>query len=194
MKEGMVSSSRFPVLTSTGLIYYDSKHDKNNVPQKLGHLFDGGGFENTGIQTAQQTAIMMKKTLARKNLSDKFKIVIIYIGFGAGSMVPENKISDSVKYHNPIGSTYEFGSLIGGANTIFRWIYSAHGLTIQLDPDMNLLEFGLRSKFDSTKHRLPLGLYLSPTSKDTIRYEVREKGMQKNIKHSIELFRRYFDK
>ena len=193
MKEGMVSSARFPILTSTGLIYYDSKHDKDNKPQKLGHLFDGGGFENTGIQTAQQTAVMIKKTLARKNLSGKFKIVIIYIGFGAGSMAPENKISDSVKYHDPIGSTYEFGSLVGGANTIFRWIYAAHGLAIQLDPDMNLLEFGLRSKFDSTKHRLPLGLYLSPTSKDTIRYEVRDKGMQKNIKHSIELFRRYFD-
>ena len=193
MKEGMVSSARFPVLTSTGVIYYDSKHDKDNKPQKLGHLFDGGGFENTGIQTAQQTAIMMKNTLANKGLSGKFNIAIIYIGFGPGSMAPESKIPANVKYHDPIGSLYEFSSVIGGANTIFRWIYAAHGLAIQLDPDMNLLEFGLRSKFDSTKHRLPLGLYLSPTSKDTIRYEVRDKGMQKNIKHSIELFRRYFD-
>ncbi|MEP7164797.1 MAG: hypothetical protein ABI741_08885 [Ferruginibacter sp.] len=194
MKEGMLSSARFPLLTSTGLIYYDSTHDKDNEPKKLGHLFDGGGFENTGIQTAQQTAIMIKNTLAHKKLSGKFKIAIIYIGFGAGSMAPENRILDSVKYHDPIGSEYEFSSIIGGANTIFRWIYAAHGLTIQLDPDMNLLEFGLRSKFDSTKHKLPLGLYLSPTSKDTIRNEIRDIGMQKNLKRSIEVFNRYFNK
>jgi hypothetical protein len=192
MKEGMVSSARFPILTSTGMIYYDSTHDKNKKPKKLGHLFDGGGFENTGIQTAQQTAIMMKHTLSQLNLSHKYKIVIIYIGFGAGSMVMENKISDSVKYHKPINSTYEFSSLIGGANTIFRWIYASHGLSIQLDPDMNLLEFGLRSKFDSTKHRLPLGLYLSQTSKDTIRNEIKENGMQRNLKRSINIFNGYF--
>ena len=192
MKEGMVSSARFPVLTAPGLIYYDSTHDKNNKPKKLGHLFDGGGFENTGIQTAQQTAIMMKNTLTHQGLTDKFNIAIIYIGFGVGSMVPENKISDSVKYHAPVGSNYEFSSLIGGANTIFRWIYASHGLAIQLDPDMNVLEFGLRSKFDSTKHRLPLGLYLSPTSKDTIRNEIREVGMQKNLRRSIAVFNRFF--
>ena len=192
MKEGMVSSARFPVLTSSGLIYYDSTHDKNNEPQKLGHLFDGGGFENTGIQTAQQTAIMIKRKLEHEGLSKEFKVVIIYIGFGVGSMAPDNEISDSVKYHDPIGSTYEFSSFAGGANTIFRWIYAAHGLTIQLDPDMNVLEFGLRSKFKSTKHKLPLGLYLSPTSKDTIRNEIRDQGMQINLKHSIATFNKFF--
>jgi hypothetical protein len=192
MKEGMASSARFPVLTSSGLIYFSSKYDENNKPKKLGHLFDGGGFENTGIQTAQQTATMIKKELAKKGLSKNFRIVIIYIGYGTGSMAPSNKLTDSVTNHPVIRSTYELSSVIGGANSIFRWIYAAHGLAIQMDPEMNVLEFGLRSKFDSTKHKLPLGLYLSPESKYIMQKEILDSGSRTYLKRSIAAFNRSF--
>lgn len=192
MKEGMASSARFPVLTPSGLIYYKPPHDKNDKLKKFGHIFDGGGFENTGIQTAQQTAVMIKRELAKKGLADKFRIVIIYIGYGTGSMMPDNTPVDQVKYKPAIGSAYELSSVMGGANTIFQWIYSAHGLTVQLDPDMNLLEFGLRTTFDSTKHKLPLGLYMSRTSKDIMQKEILDSGTRTYLKRAIKEFNKSF--
>jgi hypothetical protein len=45
MKEGMVSSARFPVITPPGLMM----KQVNGKEEKFGHLVDGGYFENTAV-------------------------------------------------------------------------------------------------------------------------------------------------
>jgi hypothetical protein len=87
MKEAMVSSARFPILTAPGLLWYDTINKKGNpVPVKLGHISDGGGYENTAIQTAAQTSLLLQSAIDSMKLRDKVKIKIIYIGTGTSSI------------------------------------------------------------------------------------------------------------
>ena len=98
-----------------------------------------------------------------------------------------------IQFSCPVGGVYELGAFIGGAKSIFRWIYSAHGLAVQLDPDMNVIDFGLRSKYTSSNHKLPLGWYLSSISKDTIRNEMANGERQTHLNQSLIKFRKAFE-
>jgi hypothetical protein len=175
MKEGMVSTARFPIITPPGLMIYDKDSNHKSVP--FGHLVDGGYFENTAIQTAQQTALMMKAVLANrsKKLPGKFKPVIISIRYGTGL-----KQSD-----DPLGSSYELAPVIGGYNILFRWIFGAKDLSVQLDSIMRVVEFGLRVRQDTaSKHMLPLGWYLSARSREIIKKEVSDIVQSREFKAS----------
>jgi hypothetical protein len=186
MKEAMLSSARFPVLMAPGLIWRDSlyKDDKGDSI-RMGHLSDGGGFENTGIQTAQQTALLLKdaiKGVVRGASQKKLHVQIIYIGTGASNITRTNGIPGKVVLHtSSIGNTYEVAWLNGGLNTIFGWINGSHNMIVRLNPDLDVLKFGLKIKMDSTTHQLPLGWYLSDTSRNIILDQaVRSKEQQFN--------------
>lgn len=185
MREGMVSTARFPFVTPPGLMVFDSgQRSVNDVSENreigFGHLIDGGGFDNKAIQTAQQTAIMIKKQL-EKSGDTSFQVRIIYIGYGIEPLVPGNEIINATEpvasYEAPLGGTYELAPAVGGANAIFRWIFSAHGLTVQQDSTLDVVDFGLRTRRDSVEHILPLGWYLSPLSKRLINEDLKQKHL-----------------
>jgi len=173
-RECMLSTARFPFVTPPGLLKYGNE-------ESFGHLIDGGGFDNKAIQTAEQTATLVHDRLRLMGLH-KIKVQIIYIGYGTQPLVPGRDAESAEKpvasYQQPLGRDYELAPLIGGYNTIFRWIYSAHGLTTHLDPRLNVIDFGLRSERDSSRHRLPLGWYLSPYSRKLIQEELKATHLQ----------------
>ena len=182
MKEGMVSTARFPVITPPGLMEYEKDSMHHLAP--FGHLVDGGFFENTAIQTAQQTALMMKSVLANrsKKLPGKFKPVIISIRYGT-------QLRQS---QNPLGSGYELAPLIGGYNILFRWIFGARDMSIQLDSIMRVVEFGLRVRQDTASdHLLPLGWYLSAKSRQIIKNEVVDSVQSFEFKQSYRALKSY---
>ena len=182
MKEGMVSTARFPVITPPGLMQYDKDSSHKSVP--FGHLVDGGFFENTAIQTAQQTALMMKSVLANrsKKLPGRFKPVIISIRYGT-------QLRQS---NDPLGSTYELAPVIGGYNILFRWIFGARDMSIQLDSIMRVVEFGLRVRQDTASdHLLPLGWYLSAKSREIIKNEVVNNVQSREFRQAYKELKAY---
>ncbi len=191
MKEAMVSSARFPILTAPGLLWHDTLNKKDNwVPAKLGHISDGGGYENTAIQTAAQTALLLQSTIDSMRLRDKVKIKIIYIGTGVSSIEIGNKIpSSKMKHAKAIGKTYEIAWLNGGANTIFGWIKSSHNMTTRLNPTLSVLQFGLKTRNDENLHTLPLGWFLSDTSKRKIMNQSTA-SLNEEFKNSLGSFRK----
>lgn len=152
MKEGMVSSARFPAITPPGLMM----QRVNGKEEKFGHLVDGGYFENTAVQTAQQTVMMMKSMLRRMDTRSK-KIVPVIISLSYGS--------DTSIHKTPMGAGYEAAPLQGGINTLFRWINGARAMSVKLDPDLNSINFKL-TRFEGD--RIPLGWYLSEPARKLI--------------------------
>jgi hypothetical protein len=152
MKEGMVSSARFPLITPPGLMM----KTVNGKQEKFGHLVDGGYFENTAVQTAQQTAMMMKSVIRRMDNGAK-KIVPVIISLSYGS--------DTSIQKSPMGAAYEAAPLQGGINTLFRWIDGAKAMIVKLDPSLNSIDFKL-TKFEGD--RIPLGWYLSEPARKLI--------------------------
>lgn len=142
MKEAMLSSARFPLITPPGLM-------KDSAGKKFGHLVDGGYFENTAVQTAQQTVMMIKSVLKQMGLKGK-KIVPVIITTEYGG--------DVHRRNDPLGSAYETAPLQGAINTLFRWIDGAKAINVKLDPDLQTINFRL-AKFKG--ERIPLGWYLS---------------------------------
>ena len=192
MKEAMLSSARFPVLMAPGLIWRDTLNKKRTWDSvRMGHLSDGGGFENTGIQTAQQTALLLKDALKGKPFEKKFHVRILYIGTGTGDIAIGNCIpGKAIKHNNPIANSYEVAWLNGGLNTIFGWINGSHNMVTRLNPDLEVLKFGLQVKLDSQSHRLPLGWYLSDTSRNIMANQATTK--EKNqFRKSMETFAKF---
>jgi hypothetical protein len=195
MKEAMLSSARFPVLMAPGLIWRDSLYKKDKGDSvRMGHLSDGGGFENTGIQTAQQTALLLKdaiKGVVKGAGQKKLHVRIISIGTGPGSITRENCIPGKALLHtSSIGNTYEVAWLNGGLNTIFGWINGSHNMIVRLNPDLDVLKFGLSIEMDSNTHRLPLGWYLSDTSRNIILEQATKSKEDKFIKN-LKIFQSY---
>src|SRR6218665_1286096 len=151
MKEGMVSSARFPLITPPGLMM----RNVNGRKEKFGHLVDGGYFENTAIQTAQQTVMLMKSVVRQMRPSVKIVPVIISLSYGSDTSI-----------HKPaMGAGYEAAPLQGGINTLFRWVDGARAMSVKLDPDLNSINFRL-TKFKGD--RIPLGWYLSGQARKLI--------------------------
>ncbi len=119
----------------------------------------------------------------------KFKLVLVYIGYGTEPLAPKEIPADSLKFDDALAGSYELAPFIGGYNSIFRWIYSEHGLSIELDSALNVIDFGLRNQFDSTTHQLPLGWYLSDTSKSMIRNEIKYRKSNPTLAYSFDQFR-----
>jgi len=193
MKEAMVSSARFPVLTAPGLIWRDTLNTetKKRDPVKLGHISDGGGYENTGIQTAMETAMLLQSSINDRKLSKKIKIRIIYIGTGINPIDVLNKIPSGPKKHKkPIGKSYEIAWLQGGINTIFGWINSSYNMTHRLNPDLKVLQIGLEVKGEEDLHSLPLGWFLSDTSRKTLVRQSTYKTANAHFIEGIELFKK----
>ncbi|MET0463331.1 MAG: hypothetical protein ABW007_09255 [Chitinophagaceae bacterium] len=151
MKEGMVSSARFPVITPPGLMM----KQVNGHEEKFGHLVDGGYFENTAVQTAQQTVMMIKSVVKRLKPAGKIVPVIISLSYG----------SDTSGHRDAMGAGYEAAPLAGGINTLFRWIDGVKAMSVKLDPDLNSINFRL-TKFKGD--RIPLGWYLSEPARKLI--------------------------
>ncbi len=166
--EAMVSSARFPLITPPGLMKSDTHHD-------MGHLVDGGYFENTAVQTAQQTAIMIRKTAEQLNLGGK-KIVpiILAIRYGSGNR----------KLGKALGWNYEAAPLIGGMKTLFRWIDAANAVTANLDNSLISIDFRLPRY---TGDNIPLGWYLS----DTARALIKKYSAPSLLKEPIKKLERY---
>jgi len=184
MKEAMVSSARFPVLMAPGLIWRDSLYkDDENDSVRMGHLSDGGGFENTGIQTAQQTALLLFMVLKRLHLENKVRVRILYIGSGTSDIaIPDGIPAKITLHHKPIGNAYEVAWLNGGLNTIFGWINGSHNMVARLRPDLAVTKFGLQIRPDSENHQLPLGWYLSDSSRNRMAEQATIKANKAFIK------------
>lgn len=147
--EAMVSSARFPIITPPGLM-------KKTDGTKMGHLVDGGYFENTAIQSAQQTAIMIKRVSSTMNWGGKRVLpVIISFQYGSGKK----------KFVSPLGWDYETAPIKGGIKTLFRWIVGANNITTTLDTELNSIDFRL-PKFKGDI--IPLGWYLSEPARKLI--------------------------
>ena len=189
MKEAMVSSARFPILTAPGLVWRDPINGEKSDSTKLGHISDGGGFENTGIQTIEQTALLVMDGLRSKKLDSFVHIQIIYVGTGADSIEVENSIPATVRKHSdPLNRSYELAWLNGGANTIFGWIKSSHNLSVRLNPKLTVLQFGLTIQEKKDSHKLPLGWYLSPQSKDLLKKQSTQGSVGKNFQYNLDAF------
>jgi hypothetical protein len=198
MKEAMVSSARFPVLTAPGLIWSDSisKKTGDTIPYKLGHISDGGGYENTGIETALQTAMLLRSSidsLHKEGYKTKIEIRIIYIGTGKNSIDIKNKIPADIKEHGKaFGRSYELAWLSGSLKTVFGWINSSYNISTRLNRDLSVLQFGLEIKQDEEdKHSLPLGWFLSDSSRNRLfkqsNYETASEHYRKNIDSFIKM-------
>ena len=191
MKEAMLSSARFPVLMAPGLIWRDRLYKDEDDSVRMGHLSDGGGFENTGIQTAQQTALLLKDAIKGARLEKKLRVRIIYIGTGARDIAIENGIPGKAVLHNSaIGNAYEVAWLNGSLNTIFGWINGSHNMITRLNPDLGVLKFGLQIKIDPESHQLPLGWYLSDTSRNIILRQTTTKANDQ-FRKSLRIFDSY---
>lgn len=152
MKEAMLSSARFPAITPPGLMMQKTKDGF----EKYGHLVDGGYFENTAVQTAQQTVMMMKSVMSKMDLRGrKFVPVIVALKYG----------SDTSIHKSSMGAGYEAAPLQGGINTLFRWIDGANAMSVKLDSNLKSIDFKLiKYKGD----RIPLGWYISDSSRRLI--------------------------
>lgn len=187
MKEAMTSSARFPLLTAPGLIWRDCDplNQKDNCKDsvKLGHISDGGGFENTGIQTAVQTALLLYNRLEANKFPDT-KVRILYIGTGANDIQIADLIPGNVKSHKKaIGRYYELAWFKGALKALFGWISDSHNIVSRIKPDLKVLKFGLDIRSDSQTHKLPLGWYLSDTSRKIL-------AKQANAQFANELYKK----
>jgi hypothetical protein len=192
MKEAMVSSARFPILTAPGLVWYDKYNEKTKKIDsvRLGHISDGGGYENTGIQTAEQTAMLVQSRLFEHNISH-IKVQIIYVGTGIDSIeVPERPSSLPRKYNEAADKSYEIAWLGGATSALFGWIKGAHNISVRLNPQMNVLQFGLQIKTTENKHTLPLGWFLSDTSRLILQRQARYSSSDAILRASYNAFRK----
>lgn len=194
-KEAMTSSARFPILTAPGLVSaYD---DAGKVKQLLGHISDGGGYENTGIQTAEQTALLLRYCMAKDSTHDYRKVNIKIIYIGTGSDLLELSDTDTIELNEKdvIHRGYEFAWASGGIQTIFGWIKSAQNFNVRIDPSLSVLQFGLNTEADSGKHphRIPLGWYLSDTSRHLLELQLYDSVKRaKSVDSSLKSFEGYF--
>jgi hypothetical protein len=196
MKEAMVSSARFPILTAPGLIWHDTLNKDTEKPTKakLGHISDGGGFENTGIQSAEQTSMLVQQCIKKRGLSN-LSVKIIYIGTGRDSIeVPDKMPGNKKKYKTAINKAYEIAWLNGGVNTIFGWINGAHNISVRLNPSLSVLQFGLKTQTDDNPHKLPLGWYLSDTSRKILAMQATYANACNQFKTSIDTFKSIRDR
>lgn len=190
IKEAMTSSARFPLLTAPGLLKrYDPKQGKDT--SRIGHISDGGGFENTAIQTAQQTARLLGDRYKAKGYKGRLIVRVIYIGTGVSSYeIDEGSPARKKTYKKAFNKDYEVAWLYGGVNTLFGWMKSSHNQSIRINPDYKLLQFRLTIKDeDSTKHQLPLGWFLSDASRTLIRNQLNDKMMNPLVKSSYNTFK-----
>lgn len=193
-KEAMTSSARFPILTAPGLIAeYDNDGNKKRC---LGHISDGGGYENTGIQTAEQTALLLRHCITQHSNPGirTVKVKVIYIGTGKDSLELTDTNRIQIKEKDVIKRGYEFAWANGGIETIFGWIKSAQNFNIRLDPSLSVLQFGLnaKDKVDEVTHRIPLGWYLSDTSRHLLELQLYDSGRRaKSVTNSLNAFRSY---
>lgn len=189
IKEAMTSSARFPIITAPGLLKrYDALQRKDT--SRIGHISDGGGFENTGIQTAQQTARLLRDRIIAKRYKGQIKVKVIYIGSGLTPIeIPDQIPADKRKLSKTINKRYEIAWLPGAVNTIFSWMKSAHNENIRIDSNYRLLQFGLAIKDDSTKHQLPLGWYLSDTSRLLIKSQLNDATLNPQLRANLDRFK-----
>ncbi len=194
MKESMVSSARFPLLTAPGLVWSDSLHKGKMIPYKLGHISDGGGYENTGIETALQTAMLLRNSIDSFSKIYKtpipIQIRIIYIGTGKNSIDIKDKIPADIKNHEKaFGRSYELAWLSGSVKTVFGWINSSYNISTRLNRNLGVLQFGLEIKQDEKdKHSLPLGWFLSDSSRNRLYMQSDTNSASEHYKKSFRDF------
>jgi hypothetical protein len=162
MKEAMGSSARFPLLTPPGLI----RSRKANPTIHQASISDGGIFENTGIQTMQSTAQLLRDRLNQRGLS-RVQIELVYIGTGVNDINQQAMVRDVI----PRAGTRGFGlSFVDGMlNSLFRWIRSVYLAPNRLAMDGKVVKYGLDVRPNNKqKYLLPLGWYLSDSSRAEI--------------------------
>lgn len=188
-KEAMTSSARFPLLTAPGLLQrYDPKEEK--VIGRIGHISDGGGFENTAIQTAQQTARLLGDRYKANGYKGKLSVRVIYIGTGVSYIeTDDGSPARQKKYGTSINRAYEIAWLYGGVKTIFGWMKSSHNQHIRINPDYRLLQFSLIIKEGEDEHQLPLGWFLSDPSRAIIQNQLSNKKKNLLVDSSFQIFK-----
>ena len=164
---------------------------------ELGHISDGGIYENTGIQTTEQSAILLRSQLKKMGLN-QIRVQIIYIG--TDTMLLEKTDQDHVYIDTSkvIRNGYEFAWAKGGYETIFGWIKSAHNFTYRQDPNLSVLQFGLSTKLPGDKkyrynHKVPLGWYMSDTSRRILELQLYDSiGYHSTVHESLKQFYNLF--
>lgn len=162
MKEAMGSSARFPLLTPPGLI----ESRKANARLSQLSISDGGIFENTGIQTMQSTAHLLRARLVQRKLT-QIHIALLYIGTGVSDINKQAVVRDQVKPSGTMGFGLSF--LNGMLNSLFRWIRSVYLAPTKQGIEWPVEKYGLDVRPDNkNKYLLPLGWYLSDSSRAEI--------------------------
>ena len=133
--------------------------------------------------------MLVQSRLAHRNLKN-FRVKIIYIGTGIDSIEVPYKIPADVRKHDKaIGKSYEFAWLNGGYLTIFNWIKSTHNISVRLNPSLNVLQFGLNLQSKENFHKLPLGWFLSDTSRKILAQQSTYDNSSRQYKASIDSFK-----
>jgi hypothetical protein len=181
IREAMLSVARFPLISGPGKIV---RHMDDGGQIFLGNNSDGGGFENDGIQTAEQTAIMLKSVMRGSSRYEKLDVRILFIGTDSNKVErnpavhQEPIVPDSKTY----GRGYEFAWVSGASSTVFNWVISAHRLNVALDTGLSVVKIGLVTKDKGKEYPpLPLGWYLSSSAKWRIEQQARPDSLRNAI-------------
>jgi Patatin-like phospholipase len=147
LKTAASASARFPLVTPPALLV------NQQTGQRLGHLIDGGNFDNTGLHSLWQLLRQLRDL--EKNDIQKSEVLILYIrnGSNLSSIAPT------------IGPTYELAPIYGfvgawASQTISKPL-DTQLLAKELNAQMQTIELDYTPKFAV----LPLGWYLSPKAK-----------------------------
>ena len=156
-KTANILMARFPLITKGGLIC------RRSDGSTIGHLTDGGYFENTGIESLLHLFHQIKPVI--KKIKDSSQVAIEpHIVFIQNS---SNKINSS---------TVKAATFFYGTTTIFQSFYQPWNNGTQTRNNMyqNLLKQQIKYScisLDSlnTIGTIPLGWYLSPKTVDRIK-------------------------
>ncbi len=147
LKTAASTSARFPLVTPPALLV------NQQTGQRLGHLIDGGNFDNTGLHSLWQLLRQLRDL--EKNNPQKSEVLILYIRNG----------SNLTSTAPTIGPTYELAPIYGfvgawASQTISKPL-DMQLLAKDLDAQMLTIELDYTPKFAV----LPLGWYLSEKAK-----------------------------
>jgi hypothetical protein len=157
-KTANILMARFPFITKGGLI----KHKNGS---KMGHLTDGGYFENTGIESLLHLYYQLKPTIEqiKKNSNVTIEPHIIFIQ------------NSTIKSGD---STVKAATFFYGITTIFQSFYQPWNNGTQTRNNMyqNLLKQQIKyTRISLDDPSMPLGWYLSPKTVDILKFTAKER-------------------
>jgi hypothetical protein len=154
LKSAASASARFPLVTPPALLV----NRQNGA--RLGHLIDGGNFDNTGLHSVWQ--LMRQLREIEKNEPQKTEILILYLRNG----------SNLTSTAPTIGATYELAPVFGFVSAWASQTISKPIDTQLLAQDLNAKMVTIELDYAPRLAVLPLGWYISPKARTELNRQV----------------------